>query len=139
MNTLKLAVVLLTLTGCGPKYHLQKFVLPSESPCIDGTIINVHSNGCESFFWGVRSETVKIRCTMTNDQNWWANTSFYFMPKNSPDPVSEHWKDFCQDRDFKVYVGPTLLRVGPEVNVEDSGLSFRGTEHFIKNGEILER
>jgi hypothetical protein len=138
MKNIKIVLLVSLLFACGPK-HLQKFVMPSESPCIDGTLINVNENGCKSFFWGVRSETVKLRCTMSEEQNWWVNTSFYIMPKNSNDSISENWNTFCEDKTFKIYNGPTLLRVGLDMNVESSGLNFRGSEHIIKKGQIIEK
>ena len=137
MNILTMSFLFLITTGCASK-HVGNFTLPSESPCIDGTIMNIDSRGCKVFFWGVRKETVKIRCTMTDDQNWWVNTSFYVMPKSSEDHVSEHWSSFCSDRNFNVYTGPTLLRVGAEMNVEASGMDFRGSHHAFEKGTIVE-
>jgi len=135
INTL---LIIPLLVGCGPKKHFQKYVLPSESPCLDGTIINIDDAGCKSFFWGVRESTVKIRCTMTDTQNWWVNTSFYFVPKNSGDPVSDDWTSFCTDGEFNVYKGSTLIKMGLITPVEKE-YGFRGSDHRIRKGEIVKK
>lgn len=135
----KSILALAFIVGCGPKTGFQNYVLPSESPCLDGTIINVDSSGCKYFFWGVRQETLKIRCTMTADQNWWVNTSFYFIPKNSKDTPSINWVDHCSDSVFRSYKGPTLIKMKGIASIEEAGKGFRGDDFKIKNGKILEK
>ena len=136
MTKIKVAFLASLLAACNGKKHFQKYVLPSESPCLDGTVLNIDSHGCKSFFWGVRQDTIKIRCTMTDDQSWWVNTSFYFVPKNSSDPTSDHWQSFCADSEFRVYKGHTLIKVGIIEPVEKE-FGFTGRDHKIKNGEIV--
>ena len=138
MTKIKIAFLVSLLAACSSKKHLQKYVLPSESPCLDGVILNIDDRGCKSFFWGVRQNTIKIRCTMTDDQSWWVNTSFYFVPKHSDDTVSEHWQNFCTDSEFKVYKGHTLIKVGTIQPVEKE-FGFTGVQHRIKKGEIVKQ
>ncbi len=136
MKNINIILAFSLLVGCSSKRHLQKYVLPSESPCLDGTIINIDDAGCKSFFWGVRSDTIKIRCTMTDDQSWWVNTSFYFVPKQSDDSISDQWKEFCTDNEFNVYRGATLIKMGLVAPVEKE-FDFRGSEYRIKKDEIV--
>jgi hypothetical protein len=135
----KIKMLLPLLFACGPKVSFQNYSLPSESPCLDGTIINIDSEGCKTFFWGVRKDTIKLRCTMTRDQSWWVNTSFYFVPNTSEDRPDNHWQSFCKDETYRVYKGTTLLRMGDITSAEKSSLDFRGGDYHIKNGIILER
>ena len=136
MKNISIILAFSLLVGCSSKRRLQKYVLPSESPCLDGTIINIDDAGCKSFFWGVRSDTIKISCTMTDDQSWWVNTSFYFVPKQSDDGISDQWKEFCTDSEFNVYRGATLIKMGLVAPVEKE-FDFRGSEYRIKKDEIV--
>ena len=135
MNLIKTIAVLSMMLSCAPK-HFQKYVLPSESPCVDGIIINIAERGCDAFFWGIRDETLKIRCTVADEQSWWTSTSFYFVPLKSQNTIGVDWADFCTDRTFRVHIGPTMLLPGYEDRVESSGRGFSGTTHTIKNGVI---
>ena len=129
--------ILIFMMGCGPKYF-QKISIPTESPCLDGVMVNIDNQTCSAFFWGYRRDTLKIRCGITSDQSWWVNTSFYFVPIKSQDKIHEEWTPYCTDKEFRAYTGPTLIKIGAHGPSEESGAGFNGDLHEIKKGEIVE-
>ena len=97
-------LLLLFLTACGPKHIFGKdYVTLSESPCIDGTILNIDQAGCKSFYWGTDPEMqlLKIRCTYAKEDNFWTKSSFYAIPHGATVPLQ--WTLYCQDRYICVY------------------------------------
>ena len=79
----------------------------SQSPCVDGTIFNIDHAGCEVFYWGRNEEKqfVKMRCTYSQERNFWTETSFYItVPVMQP--VSPSWILFCADIHTIVYAEP---------------------------------
>ncbi len=107
---------ILLLLSCGPRHILKKnYITLSESPCVDGTILNIDQAGCESFYWGTDPEgvTLKIRCAYAPEDNFWTRTSFYAIPHNHS-IVAGSWGLYCQDRYVKMYAVPTGIRLEVE-------------------------
>ena len=95
----------LFLASCGPKLFAQSQWSPSESPCVDGTFLNMESEGCEVFYWGLRNddEVLKIRCTYGTERSFWTEYSFYTVAHHN---ASNYYKPFCQDRYIILYAIP---------------------------------
>ena len=92
------------LIACGPKHIFGKdYVTVSESPCVDGTIVNIDQAGCESFYWGAIEEMVilKIRCAYSEEDNFWTTSTFYAVPHGVEVPFQ--WALYCQDRHICMY------------------------------------
>ena len=103
----------LLLTGCFSHRMFKKdYITLSESPCVDGTILNIDQAGCESFYWGTDSEMIilKIRCTYAPEDSFWSRSTFYAVP-HSHDIEHSNWSRFCQDRYVSMYTIPTGLKL----------------------------
>lgn len=108
--------LLVLLLSCGPnKLFKTKYLSLSESPCVDGTVLNIEQAGCESFYWGTMSsgEVLKIRCTYSPNESWWTRTSFYAVPHNHPLTESS-WGMYCEDRHVKMFAHPRDVRLDKE-------------------------
>ncbi len=83
---------------------MKEYITNSESPCVDGTILNIDQADCESFYWGTNAEgnILKVRCAYSPSENWWTTTSFFAAPYNY-EPIPDEWKYFCQDRYIRIY------------------------------------
>ena len=105
IKSILLLCTIFALFGCGPKHMLNiDYDSLSQSPCIDGTILNIDKAGCEVFYWGHESDgsVLKMRCTYSPVENFWTSTSFYVTsydkePQNS-------WLMFCADSNVSLYV-----------------------------------
>jgi hypothetical protein len=100
--------LLILLLSCGPnKLFKTKYLSLSESPCVDGTVLNIEQAGCESFYWGTMSngEILKIRCTYSPKESWWTGMSFYAVPHDHPLTKSS-WGMYCEDRYVKMFATP---------------------------------
>jgi hypothetical protein len=114
---------LLLLIGCGYNkvykdpsgVYKKDFETLSESPCIDGAIVNIYEAGCEVFYWGVDPEGVvlKMRCTYASKDSMWTKSTFYAVPHNHS-IVYSNWFLFCNDRHVNLYSAPQ----GVELNNE---------------------
>jgi len=105
--------IFLFLIACFPNRVFKKdFITLSESPCVDGTILNIHQAGCESFYWGTAGdgEILKIRCAYAPEMNWWTTRSFYAVPHDYSLEYS-NWSIYCTDRYVDVYVTPTGVQL----------------------------
>jgi hypothetical protein len=101
-------IPLIFFISCGPYRIFKKdFITPSESPCIDGTILNIHQAGCESFYWGTNRDgvTLKIRCSYAPEMNWWTARSFYAVP-HEYGIMNANWQRYCIDKYVKMYAVP---------------------------------
>ena len=101
------------LLSCSPHRIFKKdYITLSESPCVDGTILNMDQGGCENFYWGTdpEGETLKIRCVYSPDTNFWTTMSFYAIP-HSYDLVYSNWGWYCEDRYVKMYAIPRGARL----------------------------
>jgi hypothetical protein len=101
------------IMSCGPWRMLKKdYITLSESPCIDGTILNIDQAGCESFYWGTKPEgvTLKIRCTYAPKDGFWTRMTFYAVPHNN-DLMHANWSLYCEDKYVKMYAAPTGVRL----------------------------
>jgi hypothetical protein len=108
-------VFLLMCSACSPYRIFKKdYITLSESPCVDGTILNMDQAGCESFYWGTDPEgaTLKVRCTYSPNTNFWTTMDFYAIP-HGDDITYSNWGWYCEDRYVKMYATPrgTQLRL----------------------------
>jgi hypothetical protein len=85
----------------------MSYSLLSESPCIDGTILNMDQAGCESFYWGPRDHGIvlKITCTDADVQSFWTNTDFYATPHRY-ELANADLRAYCVDRYTNIYALP---------------------------------
>jgi hypothetical protein len=103
------ALPLVLLLACGPYSIIRKdFITWSQSPCLDGTILNIDQAGCESSYWGTQLDGIvlKVRCTYAPKDSFWTRMTFYAVPHNRT-PASENWGLYCEDRYVKMYAIPT--------------------------------
>jgi hypothetical protein len=110
---------LLFLLGCGSHRMFKKeYITLSESPCIDGTILNIDQAGCESFYWGTdpTGVTLKVRCTYAPKHSFWSGNTFFAVP-HGYEPIHSNWGFYCEDRYVKMYALPQGTRF--EAEVED--------------------
>lgn len=104
---------LILLLSCSPnKLFKTAYLSLSESPCIDGTILNIEQAGCDSFYWGAKPNSVmlKVRCTSSQKDNFWTRSTFYAVP-HSFDIEYSNWKLYCKDRHVNVYSAPSGIRL----------------------------
>tara|TARA_B100000700_G_scaffold303511_1_gene375066 strand:+ start:1289 stop:1639 length:351 start_codon:yes stop_codon:yes gene_type:complete len=82
MKKCLLGAAIFLLTGCASKrMHGIDMKNLTGTPCIDGVIYNVQQAGCEVFYWGhTRSDALKLRCTYSDHENFYTQTSFYAVP-----------------------------------------------------------
>ena len=101
-------VPFLFLFACSPYRTLRlNHEHLSESPCIDGTILNIDQAGCESFYWGAPDGIIlKIRCAYSPDKSFWTNRDFYAVLHNN-DSVNAVWGTYCEDQFVRMYAIPT--------------------------------
>ena len=99
-------VSIVLLLGCAPKH-----ITPSESPCVDGTILNMNQYGCKSFYMGISQDapSLKIRCTYAKKDNFWTKSSFYSFPHEYE--IISNWSLFCKDRYVQMYTAPTGIEL----------------------------
>ena len=105
---------LILMLSCGPHRIVKKsYITLSESPCVDGTILNIDQAGCESFYWGTDPEglTLKVRCTYAPEDGFWTRMTFYAIPHGHDDLVHGNWGLYCEDRYVKMYAVPTGIRL----------------------------
>ncbi len=95
------------LTGCIHNRAFRKdFTALSESPCVDGTILNIYESGCVNTYVGKYEgdfPILKVRCTYSREESWMTKKSFYVVPSNFPS-IDPRWKAFCRDVYADVYV-----------------------------------
>lgn len=106
-------IPLIFLIGCGPNRFFKKdYITLSESPCVDGTILNMDQAGCESFYWGTDTEglTLKIRCTYAPKDSFWTRSTFYAIPHNY-NMEYNNWGLYCEDRYVKMFTIPTGIEL----------------------------
>ena len=107
MNAFK-TLFLLTLIGCGSHRSVKKSMLESsESPCLDGTIVNIYQAGCKSLYIGEAKDgsLLKIRCAYSPDDSFLTKATFYVSSKEF-DSVYSNWFLYCEDRYTKVFSTP---------------------------------
>jgi len=99
---------LFLLLGCASHRLFKKdYITLSESPCVDGTILNIDQAGCESFYWGTDPEQkiLKIRCVYAPENNWWTGMVFYAIPHNMT-IIDKDPPLFCTDVYVHMYALP---------------------------------
>ena len=108
----------LLLVGCfhnplrvtGPHY------VPSESPCLDGTLVNVAGHGCESLYFGFvpGSKMFKMKCYYSEEDNFWTTSDFYFVPYFERDEfINPLWIQMCSDKIVDTYF-VRMVKIKPE-------------------------
>ena len=109
-NNILFGAVMLTtsLLGCaGKQNNIVNSMTLSETPCLDGTLVNVSKSGCGSLFWGVgrNNEVIKFRCTSPkSEQNLWNTSTFYALSVMYEGEIPSTWTIFCADQDFAVFI-----------------------------------
>ena len=100
----RLVPVFLLLSCVQSRLFKKDYVTLSESPCVDGTILNIDQAGCKNYYWGTDPEmiTLKIRCTYPQEETFWTTSSFYAVPL-SHEVVHSNWHQHCIDRYVKMY------------------------------------
>ena len=107
---------LILMLSCAPhRLFKTAYLSLSESPCVDGTVLNIEQAGCEGFYWGTDPEgkILKIRCVYAPEDNFWTRSSFYAIPHNY-DLQYSNWGLYCEDRYVKMYTIPTGIRLEVE-------------------------
>lgn len=98
-------VLFIFLTGCFSTHrYIGKDFVGTNSPCADGTLINMDSAGCELFYFGLNHDqtVLKIRCTLSDEKNLWTQASFYSV-KSPMEVIPPTWFGYCQDRYVMMY------------------------------------
>ena len=106
-------LLLTLLVGCSHgKLFKKEYLTLSESPCIDGVVLNIDQAGCESFYWGSIEDSaiLKVRCTYAPKDSMWTKSSFYAVPHNHQVDYS-NWFLFCEDRYVKMFSAPYGIRL----------------------------
>ena len=99
--------------GCCQHHLLKKdYKTLTQSPCLDGTILNMDDAGCEIFYWGVIPDEalLKVRCTYGTEDNWWTRMAFYGVSHQQDLTVGDEFL-YCRDRYIKMYAVPVDIRV----------------------------
>jgi len=93
------------LSCAGRQRYAGPDLVSSESPCVDGTLVNMDQAGCEMVYFGyINSDqnTLKIRCTYSKKKNLWTQVSFYVIPNDYP-LLHANWFQVCRDMFVTVY------------------------------------
>ena len=98
-----ISLILLLTTGCAVNRYVGPDLVPSESPCLDGTIVNIDAAGCHMFYWGIRFNTLKVRCTTGDDLNFWTTSSFFAIPHGDKITPDAKWNLYCTDDFVSMY------------------------------------
>ena len=103
------------------KLFKKEYITLSQSPCVDGTVLNVDQAGCEGFYWGAigpNQEILKIRCTYAPESHWWTAMSFYAVPIYR-DIVFADWSLYCEDRYVRMYAAGNSVKFNFEQGSEE--------------------
>jgi len=102
------------LFGCS--HHRMINGPMSESPCVDGTVVNMEQSKCEGLYVGTVSDgkILKIRCTYSETNNFWTRMWFYAVP-HGDEQLHSNWGLYCEDRYVKMYAVPS----GIKIKIED--------------------
>jgi hypothetical protein len=101
------------LVGCSQHRLFKKnHITLSESPCVDGTVLNIAQAGCEGFYWGTDSDGIilKIRCTYAPKDSMWTKSAFYSVPHGYYSGYTD-WVLFCEDRHVKMFYVPYGIKL----------------------------
>ena len=90
----------------------KDYITLSDSPCVDGTILNIDQAGCEGFYWGTKPDgiTLKVRCVYAPKRSFWTEMDFYAVPHDY-DLVNPSWGMYCEDRYVTMYAIPRGSRL----------------------------
>jgi hypothetical protein len=92
--------------------YAGKDLVTSQSPCMDGVLVNMDGAGCEMFYFGVirwDERVFMVRCTYSEDENFWTKSIFYSVPRDYS-PIYADWNRFCSDRIIDVYTSHERIR-----------------------------
>ena len=90
--------------GCAANRNFVKKYTPSESPCLDGAVLNIVKCSCVSFFWGESNESWKLRCAYAKEDSWWNTTTFHVVTLGSEIKPDTELVAFCIDGGLALYV-----------------------------------
>ena len=106
-----ISCLFLFLTACIHEHrYIGRDMTPSESPCIDGTLVNMDGAGCKMYYFGNHPDDyyIKMRCTFSKSDSIWTNGSFVAVAGGAVDKtsfeISEDWKLHCADRHVIMFV-----------------------------------
>tara|TARA_B100000131_G_scaffold314652_1_gene351837 strand:+ start:986 stop:1318 length:333 start_codon:yes stop_codon:yes gene_type:complete len=98
-------ILFMFLTGClSANKYIGKDYIPSNSPCLDGTVSNMEAAGCDVFYFGtiMDQSALKIRCTSSSDENFWTESSFY-ATRNDYEELPTSWIGHCADNNIIMF------------------------------------
>jgi hypothetical protein len=99
MKMRMMPLLIISTVGCSMHRYVGPDMITSDSPCVDGTVVNMDAAGCDLFYWGTvpLQGMLKIRCTTSRKDNFWTTSTFYAFPR---DDTSVHagWHRHCDDR-----------------------------------------
>ena len=92
------------LAGCIPAHrYVGKDMIPSESACLDGTLINISGAGCSVYYFGNTPDNyIKMRCTYSKTKSDWTEYSFIAIGGSALSP-GEGWIFHCIDKHVIMY------------------------------------
>ena len=106
-------LTMMCLIGCVSKH--QKFYKnyePTESPCIDGTILNISNSTCNAVYMNKENEIIKLRCANADIASWWNASSFYVVRSDFDKEISPSWVLFCVDSGYAVFAQEYSAQLG---------------------------
>ena len=106
LNFPKIVFLSIFFSGCAMKKNImgERFEF-TESPCLDGIVLNISNASCSSLYTGRDPDTggIRMRCTLSKENNAWTEKRFYILP-NQFDFESQEWMPFCSDHFGTIYV-----------------------------------
>ncbi len=99
-------LILSTLVGCAANKRVMGETFEfTESPCLDGVVLNISNSKCEALYTGRDPATggIKLRCTLSKETSLWTETRFFMAP-HSTHVSGEKWVPFCSDHYGTVYI-----------------------------------
>jgi len=112
MKRLLFGTIFCMLTACGSK-HIQSQPEDSTflSPCIDGTILNMHANGCDEFDVTKAPDEgyIDLKCATARASTYWTAVQFRSYDASTPEEnllIPAGWQLHCVDTRSIMFVGP---------------------------------
>ena len=106
-------VIIFLLAGCASKHQqFYKNYEPTESPCIDGTILNISKSTCNAVHMNKKDGVINLRCTSADTASWWNASSFYVVRSNFEKEINPSWVLFCIDSEHAVFAQEYSAHIG---------------------------
>mgnify|MGYP003661470043 CR=1 FL=1 len=83
---------MLLIVGCSAKQKIMGETFEfTQSPCLDGLVLNISNSSCEVLYTGRDSDTggLKMRCTSAKESTHWTES---------------RWRPFCIDQYGTIYI-----------------------------------